>query len=401
MDVQRSDYVELKITTETIVRAPWAFNKKRLVPWWCQSIVSGTPLIVYGIRDYDGHVKSIEEVRTDEIPDRVGRENLDKDKYLLFLSDMLSWIKNAVCVNDGVVYMIQWDPNAHGMGITANVLAGDADDAFLREWYVSEMEDYFRQQTNWNDRPPTTRVAADQRSSRLPTDGHKKRGHWEMESIEEEIPSETKETQSNDQEMKMERMKKHFEESWPRTTTPEVQSFASREEESINWTTTPTEWYMHDHEQPRSRERGAKYRSPRPDYYDSKHERTAPETADTRSYSKPESLRHGERKREHYRPREEEREEFRRTSPLAEGRSEHDVRGPRFHHSFSPYAQRSRRATGDEVRRYGRRSQGHDHMRGRARSGRKHEDTRPSRFSTKTHSPSSDEQISGSRRKRV
>ena len=130
------------MTTETIARAPWAFTRKRLLPWWCQSIVSGTPLIIYGIRDYDGHVKSIEHVRTDVIPDHVGRENLDEENYMLFLSDMLSWIKNIVCVEDvAVVYAFQWDSNTPSRGVTATALR-DVN-SFLPEWYVNEMEDYF------------------------------------------------------------------------------------------------------------------------------------------------------------------------------------------------------------------------------------------------------------------
>lgn len=142
-ELQIPDYVELKVATETIVRAPWAFKRKRLVPWWCQSIVSGTPLIVYGIRDYDGHVKRIRQVRTDEIPDHVGHENLDKERCLLFLSDVLSWMKDIVLEEDVTeVYAFQWDPNTPANSVTVNVLR-DAEGGFLPDWYFNEMEDYF------------------------------------------------------------------------------------------------------------------------------------------------------------------------------------------------------------------------------------------------------------------
>ena len=140
---QPPEYVELKVATETIVHADWAFKQKRLVPWWCQSVVAGTPLIVYGTRDYDGHVKSISAVRTDEIPGIVGLENLDKDKYLLVLSEVLFWIENTVCREDHKVYAIQWDPEAKEMDATARVLPCDDSNKFLRDWYVSEMEAYY------------------------------------------------------------------------------------------------------------------------------------------------------------------------------------------------------------------------------------------------------------------
>ncbi|KAJ7382154.1 decapping endonuclease targeting mRNA [Desmophyllum pertusum] len=100
------DYVELKVTTEENFQ-----NVKTLVPWWCQSIVSGTPLIVCGIRDKDGHVKKIEQVRTDDIPDRVGRGNLDKERYLLFLNDVLTWMKDVVRKED-VVAEFQYAPGS-------------------------------------------------------------------------------------------------------------------------------------------------------------------------------------------------------------------------------------------------------------------------------------------------
>ena len=178
--------MELKVTTETLVRAPWAFERKRLVPWWCQSIISGTPLIVYGIRDYDGHVTSIEHARTDDIPDRVGRENLDPEKYLMLLNDILTWIKGIVCVEDATsVYAFQWDPDAPGRGVTANALLRDAGNTFLPEWYVREMEDYFTLAGEQRQRKGVKRAMEDEK-------------------------------QGKDQEIKLKGIRKRMEESWPR-----------------------------------------------------------------------------------------------------------------------------------------------------------------------------------------
>ena len=181
--------MELKVTTETIVRAPWAFERKRLVPWWCQSIISGTPVIVYGIRDYDGHVTSIDHVRTDDIPDRVGRKNLDPEKYLLFLSDILTWIKSIVCVEDITsVYAFQWDPNAPDRGVTANALLRDPGNTFLPEWYVREMEDYFTHMGEQRQRKGVKRAMEDEK-------------------------------QRKGEKIKMKGIRKRMEESWPRTTS--------------------------------------------------------------------------------------------------------------------------------------------------------------------------------------
>ena len=180
--------MELKVTTETIVRAPWAFERKRLIPWWCQSIISGTPLIVYGIRDYNGHVTSIEHAKTDDIPDRVGRENLDPEKYLMFLTDILTWIKGIVSVEDTTsVYVFQWDPNAPDRGVTANALLRDAGNTFLPEWYVREMEDYFKLAGEQRQRKGVKRAMENEKGKEL--------------------------------EIKLKGIRKRMEESWPRTTS--------------------------------------------------------------------------------------------------------------------------------------------------------------------------------------
>ena len=141
---------------------------------------------MYGIRDYDGHVRRIEHVRTDEIPDRVGRENIDKEEYLLFLRDMMSWIKDIVSAEDvTAVYAFQWDPNAPANGVTASALR-DVENSFLPEWYLNEMEDYFA-------------CLCDQRQSKG------KKGKMENE------------TEKKDRKMEMKDVRIRFEESWPRS----------------------------------------------------------------------------------------------------------------------------------------------------------------------------------------
>ena len=132
--------------TETIARASWAFRRKKLIPWWCQSIISGTPIIVYGIRDYCGHVKSIKQIRTDEIPDCVQREAFHKQTYLHFLNDVLTWIKSIACKDDPTaVYMFSWDPHAHDKFVTVSQLPPDSETSFLRDWYVNQMEAFFQE----------------------------------------------------------------------------------------------------------------------------------------------------------------------------------------------------------------------------------------------------------------
>ena len=393
--------MELKVTTETIVRAYWAFNQKRLVPWWCQSVVAGTPFIVYGIRDYNGYVKTIQGIRTDEIPDRVGLENLDKDKYLLFLSDMLSWIKNTVCAEeDGTVCMIEWDPNTQGTGVTAKVLPRDEDNAFLRDWYVNEMEDYYaEQQRSSQNHVPRAPIPHDRRSPCLATTGHEKRRLLEPDWIGKEETEEVEETQRDWQEMKMDLMNRRLEESWPRATTSVFQSVddlrfqqESLSEESSDWTTrTPNaqERSMRGLEMPRSREKGAQYRQSRSSgFCDSDYERTTP-----RRWSKSEAVERGERKREFSKPRKEDRDRKRRISQLAEDEKfDRDQQTSKFRSSLSPFSRGNRRKTFDGTRTGGRKGQDQLRMRNRAQSGRKAEGSRPWR--SRAESPSCDERLS-------
>ena len=413
---QHSEYVELKVTTETIVRAHWAFNQKRLVPWWCQSVVAGTPLIVYGTRDYYGHVKTIQGIRTDEIPDRVGLENLDKDKYLLLLSDMLSWIKNTVCVEeDGTVYMIEWDPNSQGTGVTAKVLPRDLDNAFLRDWYINEMEDYYarsrrEQQRSSANQVPRASIPRDRRSPCLATTGHEKRRLLEPDWNRKEETEEMGETQ-REQEMKMDLMNRRFEESWPRTTSV-FQSVddlrfqkESLAEESSDWIfrkANTGERNMSDLEMPRSKERGAQYQQSRSSgFYEADYERTTLSTDDPRSWSKSDAVERGERKRECSKPRKEDRDRKRRVSSSAEDEKfDRDQQISRFHGPKSPYSRGNRRKAFDQTRTGTRKEQDQPRVRSRAQSGRKAEGSRPWR--SRAISPPCDELLSSNTRtKRV
>lgn len=390
---QHSEYVELKVTTETIVRAHWAFNQKRLVPWWCQSVVAGTPLIVYGTRDYYGHVKTIQGIRTDEIPDRVGLENLDKDKYLLLLSDMLSWIKNTVCVEeDGTVYMIEWDPNSQGTGVTAKVLPRDLDKAFLRDWYINEMEDYYarprrEQQRSSENQVPRASIPRDRRSPCLATTGREKRRLLEPDWNRKEETEEMGEAQ-REQEMKMNLINRRFEESWPRTTSV-FQSVddlrfqqESLAEESSDWTfrtANAGERSVRDLEMPRSRERGAQYQQSRSSgFYEADYKRTTLATDDPRSWSKSDAVERGERKRECSKPRKEDHNRKRRVSPLAEDEKfDRDQQISRFRGPPSPYSRGNRKKAFDQTRTGRRKEQDQQRMRSRAQSGRKAEGSRP------------------------
>lgn len=287
---QGSEYVELKVTTETIIHAEWAFKQRRLVPWWCQSIVSGTPLIVYGVRDYDGHVRNIDGIRTEEIPKYVGQENLDKDKYLFVLSEMLSWIKNDVCVVDHQVYTIQWNPNAKELGITANLSHGNDSNKFLRDWYVTDMEDYYASsraqvQRNSTDYEPRGYINPVDRSSPSPSAGFR-----EDSFSKSDRKGRAKETRKEDR--KIERVREGLKESWPRRNEKVAQTFEdprshyeNRANEAIDWTTD--EPYMGDRKMMNSGERGDRYRLSEPQGL---HERflesTVSETVDSKRRSK-------------------------------------------------------------------------------------------------------------------
>lgn len=348
--------MELKVTTETIARAPWAFKRKRLVPWWCQSIVSGTPLIVYGIRDYDGHVTSINRVRTDDIPDHVGRENLDPEKHLLFLSDILSWIKDIVCVEDiASVYAFQWDPNTPGRGVTANALLRDAGNTFLPQWYVREMEDYFT-------------LAGEQR---------------QIKGVKRAMEDEK---QREDQKIKMKGIRRRMEESWPRTT--------SSREPNIGV------------EKPHARGRDVRYaRSRSPGFHNaSERGRSTLEirdSADEERYSKRESFRSEGYKREHPRPSSR-REDDKRRPLLYEEHFNRDRTSTRVYDQRSePYSYRSSRDKTDKTRRYERRRhEDQVQQQARVRSGKTFNESRSQRFSERDYPSSSDDRMPIKRVKR-
>lgn len=414
MGKQPAEYVELKITTDTIVRAHWAFNKKRLVPWWCQSIAAGVPLIVYGIRDYDGHVRCIQEVKTEEIPDRVGLENLDRDKYLLFLSDMLSWIKNDVCRKEDDVYIISWDPNAHGMDVTvtADLAPRDTENSFLRDWYVREMEDYFFRRVKdrkeiLKDRAYGTRNSVEQPLPRFQTAGYdtpvacsETKGHVKGTTAMKEV------LQKGRRKVKVDHMKNRFEESWLGTKQPEILSTDPREHYSDKWTLSTNETYRRDYEEPRDREKGLHYQESWDSRYDFESRQSMLEKADAESYSQLRSFKHEEQKRPEYtRLQEKRRDEVRRTSFSATERSNNLLkRNCRSHHQSSPYPSRSRSAKDDETHRYaGQRRTGDDVLEGRERRGRMPDHSLPWRSRNESYCPASprDERTSVSRTKRV
>ena len=416
MGEQPAEYVELKITTDTIVRAHWAFNKKRLVPWWCQSIAAGVPLIVYGIRDYDGHVRCIQEVKTEEIPDRVGLENLDRDKYLLFLSDMLSWIKNDVCRNEDDVYIISWDPKAHGMDVAvkANLLPGDTENSFLRDWYVREIEDYFSRRGKdreeiLRDHAYGTRDSVEKPLPRFQTAGYDKpvaHAYSETKCYVKGTTKKKEDLQKGRKEVREDHMKDRFEESWLGIKQPEILSTDPREHYSDKWTLSTNETYSRDYEEPRDREKGLHYQESWDSRYDGECRRSMLEVADAESYSQLESFKHKEQRRPEYtRLREKRREEVRRTSSSATERTDNLLkRNSRSHHQSPPYPSRRRAAKDDETHRYaGQRRTGHDALQGRERRGPIPDHSRPRRSRNESHcpAPARDERTSDSRTKGV
>ena len=342
--------MELKVTTETIVRAPWAFERKRLIPWWCQSIISGTPLIVYGIRDYNGHVTSIEHAKTDDIPDRVGRENLDPEKYLMFLTDILTWIKGIVSVEDTTsVYVFQWDPNAPDRGVTANALLRDAGNTFLPEWYVREMEDYFK-------------LAGEQRQRK----GVKRAMEDEKKGKELEI--------------KLKGIRKRMEESWPRTTSSHELNLRI--------------------EKPPARGQDVRYtRSRSPGFHNARSDRgkTTSEirySADEELCSPRESVRSEGYKREHPRPNST-RERSERRPLLNEDQFDPDRTSTRVYEQRpEPYPSRRSRDKIGKTRRYERRRHENQvQLQTRARSRKAFNESRSQRSSRGEYPLSTDDRM--------
>ncbi|KAJ2959772.1 hypothetical protein NQZ79_g4790 [Umbelopsis isabellina] len=97
------NYIELK-TSKLIQsdRDKFIFERHKLIKFWAQSFLIGTPSVICGFRDNDGFVRKIQKLKTLEMPRMVrGQKGMwDARVCLNFAEQFLTWLQSIVTVND-------------------------------------------------------------------------------------------------------------------------------------------------------------------------------------------------------------------------------------------------------------------------------------------------------------
>lgn len=136
-----SHYVELKTTTP--INDPekiFAFERK-LLKTWAQCFLVGIPRIIYGFRDSQLKVRSIEEFKTEDIPLIIKNNPISVQKQqqnpnlrivnksiqsIKYLSGILEWIVKEIDVSDeSKTYRLEFDPNVNSMFVSLTENSSD------------------------------------------------------------------------------------------------------------------------------------------------------------------------------------------------------------------------------------------------------------------------------------
>jgi RAT1-interacting protein len=138
-------YLELK--TSSTIRSDFDARKfeNKIFKAWAQSFLLGVPTIIYGFRDKNGIVRSLEEFKTEEIPAIVKKSDLTPSNQkwngmdaIGFYAAILDWIKNTVGTDENVKWRLQYHRNSEEVQLFR--LPGGEDfllDEF-RQWRLSK-----------------------------------------------------------------------------------------------------------------------------------------------------------------------------------------------------------------------------------------------------------------------
>ncbi|ORX83401.1 RAI1-domain-containing protein [Basidiobolus meristosporus CBS 931.73] len=130
-------YVELKTTKQfTRERDQHNFEKFKLIKFWAQSFLPGIPRIVVGFRDDDGYLRSVQTLKTLEIPRMVrGKGYWDATVCLNFANAFLDWLQRQITVdNPKATYTITFKEPFRAIEI---VYEGEKN-SFLTEAYLEK-----------------------------------------------------------------------------------------------------------------------------------------------------------------------------------------------------------------------------------------------------------------------
>ncbi|KAI9007370.1 RAI1 like PD-XK nuclease-domain-containing protein [Gaertneriomyces semiglobifer] len=142
----QSAYAELK--TNRIISTPnqqRSFERHKLLKIWAQSFLPGIPKVIIGYRTDDGHIRSVEHLKTMEIPRMVrGKQaNIwDATVCLNFANGFLDWLTRAVTEDDpDVVYTVRFAKPFQEVQITEKIRvdpvsgSGSSEASFIPVWF--------------------------------------------------------------------------------------------------------------------------------------------------------------------------------------------------------------------------------------------------------------------------
>lgn len=96
-----SHYVELKCTKQIRSERDCLTFEKKLFRTWIQCFLIGVPHIIYGFRDDQYQLKTIEEYRTEEIPDLVSPSMRGKfSDSIRWYGCLIDWLKKTISDHD-------------------------------------------------------------------------------------------------------------------------------------------------------------------------------------------------------------------------------------------------------------------------------------------------------------
>lgn len=124
-------YVELK-TTGVLSEPKQIFNfEHKLLKTWAQCFLAGIPRVIYGFRDGDMKLRSIEEYQTNDIPLLIKNNPISIERHrqnpnyrvvnksmqsIKYLSGLLSWLETSIPLDDeSKTYRLSFDNSVNPM----------------------------------------------------------------------------------------------------------------------------------------------------------------------------------------------------------------------------------------------------------------------------------------------
>ena len=96
---QAVNWVELKTSAEILNERDQVKFERKLLKFWIQSFLFGVAKIIVGFRNQDGILQRLEELETQNIPERVknqGHNLWDGNICINFASEFLGWLKTII-----------------------------------------------------------------------------------------------------------------------------------------------------------------------------------------------------------------------------------------------------------------------------------------------------------------